>query len=90
MLPRLTRLCVSNGLDLRCIPLLQLRHLKLASCEQDELKNIIQHAPVLESLDVGFELEHENVKITLASSQLTRLHLTIVSEYFHVSSLKSA
>jgi len=95
VLPRLTRLCVSNVLDLRCIPLLQLRHLKLASCTQDELKNIIQHAPVLESLDVGFELEHQNVKITLASSQITRLRLKIVGEYFHVchnsnSSLKSA
>jgi hypothetical protein len=64
--------------------------LKLASCEQDELKNIIQHAPVLESLDVGLELEHENMKIILASSQLTRLRLTIVGDYFHVSSLKSA
>jgi hypothetical protein len=93
--PHLTRLYKSDTSGLIDISLPQLRHLKLASCEQDELKNIIQHAPVLESLDVDLELEHQNAKITLASSQLTRLRLKIVGEYFHVchnsnSSLKSA
>jgi hypothetical protein len=84
VLPRLTRLCLSNGFDLGCIPILQLRHLKLASCQQNELKNIIQRAPFLESLDVNLALEHPNMKITLASSQLTRLRLTILGEYFYI------
>ena len=80
VLPRLTRLCVSDASNLRSIPLSQLCHLKLASCQHDELKHIIQHAPLLRSLDVHLTLEHPHAEITLTSSQLTRLRLTIDSE----------
>ena len=85
ILPNLTRLRLSHVYNLIDIPLLQLRYLKLTRCSHDELRQVIQSAPHLQSLSVGLELDQPNLKITIASSQLTRLRLTIQSEYLHVS-----
>lgn len=84
ILPRLNRLYLSDACYIRTIKFLQLHHLKLAYCQYDELKDIIQHAPFLESLNVRLELDHSNMQNSLASSQLIRLHLTIMSKYFYI------
>ena len=83
ILPNLTRLRLSHVFNLADISFSQLRQLKLTRCSQDELRQVIQSAPHLQSLSVGLELDQPNMKITIASSQLTRLRLTIQSEYFH-------
>ncbi len=82
ILPYLNRLHVGDNLGLACTPLPELRNLKLKKCWHNELKDILQHAPLLESLDVCLELEYSTMEITLVSSQLTRLRLTIESKSF--------
>jgi hypothetical protein len=82
ILPYLNRLHVDDSLGLACTPLPELRHLKLTKCWHNELKDIFQHAPLLESLDVCLKLEYSTMEITLVSSQLTRLRLIIESKSF--------
>jgi hypothetical protein len=80
VLPQLNRLHLSSAFSLECIAFTQLRYLKIIKCWHDELAEIIESAPYLQSLDVCLELENPNMEITLASSQLTHLRLKIQSE----------
>lgn len=77
ILPYLNRLNAGDHLKLTRTPMGQLRHLKVTKCWHNQLKEIFEHAPFLQSFDGCLKLEYPTMQITLTSSQLIRLHLTI-------------
>jgi len=84
VLPQLTHLYLNNGNVFRSIALSHLHHLKLDKCTPNELEIIFQNAPQLQSLDICLERKTQEIDIPLPSSQLTRLNLKIIGEYFHI------
>ncbi len=87
-LPHINRLHLHNADVLTHIPLPQIRHLKIKECWHDKLRSVLQHVPLLETLNVCVELENPNMPITLISPTLNRLYLTIQSEYFYIYQFK--
>ena len=75
VLPRLTRLSLSNTPALHDIPLPYLRHLTVSQCSTHQLDTILRQAPALQSLAVSLFSNTWHADLDLSSNVLIHLDL---------------